>query len=383
MLASLITGLLTYRKFWRGFFRRPRSRTLRTLMGDLHRLGGVWSLWFLVIMILTSLWYFWIRVGEPLLHFPHAIHEERPPRMAEADFARLGPDTPSMLSLDELAARVRRAHPDFRIGYVTQPDTHGGAVTFSGHTGELFGPYLSKVHVEPYGGAILGQEMSRDGYSFAWLGALAEALHFGNFAGLVSKTIWFVFGAILTGLSVTGVIVFWKRMARRATPTEASAGRRLWHILRPWGGAMGVLKPVNFAVVAFSIAALTMTTRFYSMAMDERAARYAAQPVGPFSLGAVIVAGLGDTSDPVRPGARARVLAHFCADCWQDIRRLWVSIGPASLGSGGVRITGQPGYARAGVTMPDAIGPDTRLWMVAERWNGELHQASWPLQRMR
>ena len=71
LLASLVTGLITYRKFWRGFFRKPRRRNLRTLMGDLHRLGGLWSIWFLVIMIDTGLWYFWIQVGEPLLLFPH------------------------------------------------------------------------------------------------------------------------------------------------------------------------------------------------------------------------------------------------------------------------------------------------------------------------
>ena len=141
---------------------------MRTLMGDLHRLGGVWSIWFLVILIATSLWYFWIRVGEPLLHFPHAVQDEMPPVMPDADFDRLGPDTPKMFSPDGLAAEVRRAFPDFRIGYLTLPDTHGDAMTFSGNTGELFGQYLSKVYVEPYSGRILGHRMSRDNYSFAW-----------------------------------------------------------------------------------------------------------------------------------------------------------------------------------------------------------------------
>ena len=116
--------------------------------------------------------------------------------MPDADFNRLGPGTPKMLLPDELAAAVRRAFPDFRIGYLRLPDTHGDAVTFSGNTGELFGQYLSKVYVEPYSGRILGHRMSRDNYSFAWAGAMADALHFGNFAGLVSKTIWFLFGAV-------------------------------------------------------------------------------------------------------------------------------------------------------------------------------------------
>ena len=88
---------------------------------------------------------------------------------------------------------------------------------------------------------------------------MAEALHFGNFAGLVSKTIWSLFGAVVTALSITGVIVFWKRTARNARPSKRSAARRIWYIVRPWGGAMGVLKPVNLGVVVFSLVALTMT----------------------------------------------------------------------------------------------------------------------------
>jgi len=174
--------------------------------------------------------------------------------------------------------------------------------------------------------------------------------------------------------------VFWKRTARHARPSERSAVRRIWHIVRPWGGAMGVLKPVNLGVIIFSLVALTMTIRFYSMSLDERAALYAAQPIGPFAMGAVIVAGLGDTSEPVRPGARAMVLAQYCQDCWKDIRRLWVNIGPRSMGSDGIRVVGQPGYARAWVKFPETIDPDTRLWMVAERWNGDLEQTSWAIE---
>jgi len=42
LLLSLVTGLLAYKKFWRGLLRIPRwNRGARTLMGDLHRLAGL------------------------------------------------------------------------------------------------------------------------------------------------------------------------------------------------------------------------------------------------------------------------------------------------------------------------------------------------------
>ena len=379
MLASLVTGLVTYRKFWRGFFRRPRGRNMRTLMGDLHRLGGVWSIWFLVIMVLTSFFYFWIRVGEPLLNFPRAVVEHQHPQISDNTLDKMGPQPPAVQSLDTLMAKVRAAFPDFDIRYVEMPSAHGGSVTFSGNTGEVFGPNLSEVHVDPYTGAIMGSHLSRDGFTSAYIRVLTDALHFGDFAGLISKTIWFLFGVVTTGLSISGMVVFWRRTAKQSEHKPRSAWSRFFSVMKPWGGAMGWLKPINIAILILAVAASVMTLRFYSASAQERAASFAAQDVGPWKLGAVMIAGLGDTSDPIRPGARSMILAQYCAGCWNDIKRLWVNVGSQSLGPKGERITGQPGFARAGVKLPDKIESDTRLWMTAEGWDGRLHHASWLL----
>ncbi len=46
MLASLVTGLVVYKRFWKGFF-RPRlriSQGARIFWGDFHRLSGIWSI---------------------------------------------------------------------------------------------------------------------------------------------------------------------------------------------------------------------------------------------------------------------------------------------------------------------------------------------------
>src|SRR5262249_3465814 len=156
---------------------------------------------------------------------------------------------------------------------------------------------------------------------------------------------------------------FWSRAKRASAPDARGLGRRLWSWAKPWGGAMGVWKPVNLLVVAVAVAASVMTLRFYSASADDRAASYAAQSVGPWQLGALMIAGLGDTSDPVRPGAWAMVLVRFCPDCWDDIKRLWINVGPRPLGASGLRVTGQPGFARAGVRLPERLDADTRLWI--------------------
>lgn len=384
LLASIVTGLMTYRKFWRGFFRRPRTRDTRTLLGDLHRLAGLWSVWFLVIMVLTGFWYFWTFVGEPMLGFPHAEVHVDPPKRTDAELDRLGPQRPALLGLDALAAGVTAEIPDFNIVNAQLPATHELPVTFHGNRGEWFASRLSEVHVDPFSGAIIGRHMARDGFSFGYLDSLVDTFHFGDFAGLISKLIWFVFGLVLTGMSATGLVIFWARTRRKSEAAPRSGARSLLASLKPWGGGMGLFKPVNLAVMVLCAYASVMAVRFYGGGAAAFPARFAAQAIGPWQLAATAIANLGDTSNPIAPGRRVNVLVEYCPGCWNDIKRLWVSVGdrPADPARQ-IRIVGQPGYAAARLELPAQIDGATRLWLTAEAWTGERHETSWPLASAR
>ena len=48
LFISIIAGFVVYRKFWKGFFRKPRwKKNARILSGDLHRFIGLWTSWFI------------------------------------------------------------------------------------------------------------------------------------------------------------------------------------------------------------------------------------------------------------------------------------------------------------------------------------------------
>ena len=175
-------------------------------MGDLHRLGGVWSIWFLVILIATTFWYFSIRVGEPLLQFLMPFRMKRHRSCPTPISIGSAPHAENVLA-GWARSGGARAFLDFRISYLRLDDTHGDTVTFGGNTGEVFGQSLSKVYVEPYSGRILGYRLSRDAYSFAWARRDGGGAEFRQFRRSYFQTIWSVFGAVITALSITGVIV--------------------------------------------------------------------------------------------------------------------------------------------------------------------------------
>jgi uncharacterized iron-regulated membrane protein len=57
LLLSLITSFFIYKRWWRGFFSWPRADRPRRMWGDIHRLFGVWSMWFVALIAITGGWY--------------------------------------------------------------------------------------------------------------------------------------------------------------------------------------------------------------------------------------------------------------------------------------------------------------------------------------
>ncbi|WP_288017403.1 PepSY-associated TM helix domain-containing protein [Blastomonas sp.] len=95
LVLSLVTGLISYKKFWRGFWRMPRwHRDLRTVMGDLHRLIGLWSVWFVAVIGVTSIWYFVEHAGLDLNAPPPFVKPIQPGPTSRATRSAAGPGSP-------------------------------------------------------------------------------------------------------------------------------------------------------------------------------------------------------------------------------------------------------------------------------------------------
>lgn len=226
LLVSLGTAFIVYKRWWRGFLKPVRWRDARTAMGDLHRLLGVWSLWFVALIALTSLWYLVESLGGDAPPAPRAeiTATERAP--AELG-ALLGPSL----------AAARAADPELRIHRIGFPGEGSGAFVFQGQRDAvLVRPRANAVWVDA---ATARVALVTDGSQLSAHQRISEAadpLHFGTFGGYWTKLAWFLFGLALTGLSVSGAAVYALRLARerREHPGTRGVLARIWTGMGAW-----------------------------------------------------------------------------------------------------------------------------------------------------
>jgi uncharacterized iron-regulated membrane protein len=235
LLVSLVTSLIVYKKWWRGFARPIRTRDARTGMGDFHRLAGVWSLWFVALMIVTGLWYLAEEVAAGAPPVPR-------PAVAATPMA---PDSLGDRVAVSLAA-ARAADPEIDFERVLFPTDRVGAFKFEGQKAAiLVRPRANAVWTDARTGEALLVADARDMSVHQRIAEAADPLHFGTFGGYWTKMIWFLFGLLLTGLSVSGAMLYAMRLNRskrlrgqgRAIATRAWQGMGRWR----WPAAALVL----------------------------------------------------------------------------------------------------------------------------------------------
>lgn len=218
LLASLVTGIVTYKKWWRGFFRVPRGGDARRLMGDLHRLMGLWSLWFVALIALTGLWYLVETLGgnAPI------------PKMPQLQ--AIGPP-PTGPALDRLIDTARRDRPSLEIREIRFTKDNG-VMLLGQDQAWLVRDRANGLALDPANGAVLASLDGRNLSAHQRISEMADPLHFGDWGGLPTKIVWFLFGAILTAMSVTGVIISAKRLAKADGQNAVRAG---WADMGAWG----------------------------------------------------------------------------------------------------------------------------------------------------
>ncbi len=216
MLTSLVAALVFYRRWWRRFLVWPRGRG-KAFWSTLHKTVGLWSIWFLLVIGITGAWYLFeklrVDVGDGKVAYAGTgdFAVNRVP-LAASDPAL------SVQPLDALVDRVRHLRPDLEIGLVGFRGDNKDVLYADGQAAHLLvRNRANQVHLDRRTGGVLYNQTPHD-YSLYWRWSdTADPLHFGDFGGLWSKGVWFVFGLVLSGLILTGTWLHAHRLARETT----------------------------------------------------------------------------------------------------------------------------------------------------------------------
>ncbi|MFD1702957.1 PepSY-associated TM helix domain-containing protein [Methylopila henanensis] len=213
LLGSLITGVVVYKKFWRAYL-RPRlrlSKGPRAFWGDLHRLVAIWSIPFVAIMSVTAGWF----LIQAIL-FDNAISISTagaPPIVAREHAPNLkAGEAPPKVSVDRAVAAAKESFPDLEPGLIMLPQNAFSHVSVWGR-----GSYpliFEQAAVNPYTYGVEWTRRVSDRNALELVTESMRPLHVGDFVGLSLKLVYFLFGAMLTALSLSGVMIWTKRTAQ-------------------------------------------------------------------------------------------------------------------------------------------------------------------------
>ncbi|MCD0503949.1 PepSY-associated TM helix domain-containing protein [Bordetella petrii] len=226
MLASLVTGLVVYKRFWRAYFQKPRLRTGqggRIFWGDFHRLAGLWSVWFVLLISVSAIWF----LVQAILFDTHTtISTEGVPAIVARDqVPTVAPgETVQRLPLDEVVAVAQRELPGLEAQHIFFPGNAYDPVTIMGR-----GAYplmFQHAHVNPYNGNVEDIRSLSDRSNLEFFTESMRPLHTGDFGGFWLKVVWFLFGLLLTMMSLSGMLIWTKRTAKETAKALRPARAR-------------------------------------------------------------------------------------------------------------------------------------------------------------
>ena len=212
LLASLVTGLVVYKRFWKGFF-RPTLRIrhgARIFWGDFHRLSGIWSIWFIAVISITGTWFL---IQAFLFDNQISISTEKIIPAMSREAVPLSPDgsPPPRIDLDRAIEIATQKISGLEASFVSLP---GNAYSHLDVGGRGWYPLMFQTAtLNPYTGDIAATRLLSDRSGLELVTESMRPLHTGDFGGIWIKLIWFFFGLILSMMVLSGLLIWTKRTA--------------------------------------------------------------------------------------------------------------------------------------------------------------------------
>ncbi|TKB58708.1 PepSY-associated TM helix domain-containing protein [Ferrimonas aestuarii] len=221
LLALLISGLVIYKGWYKGWLHWPtkaktplselpkpkqaaqRVRRSYRYWGDWHRLLGLWSLPFVLLMVITGIWYFIESLGGRA-DYPQL------PQLTEIEHTSAPVEA---ANLTTMLAQIAQRQPEFQVKRIVWPTSAERPLVIQGQAQTwLVRDRANHFAFDPTSGALLQRRQPQDLSLHARISEAADPLHFGWLKGSEgfswARWLWCVFGIMLSTLSISGCHLF-------------------------------------------------------------------------------------------------------------------------------------------------------------------------------
>ena len=207
-LFSLLSGFYIYRKsiFKTLFFQtRIVRKTRRSYYSSLHRIIGVWALFFNLVLVITGIFLAWTVAAAGL----------NPPA---------APETPMITtSTEKLLKEIKTDHPDFTPTYVRLPLTSEAQLRVFGLFDDdafYYSEFYNSFNADPHSGEITNITRVQEADLKTKLSSTLIPLHFGQYGGIWTKILYCLVGLSGPFLSISGFIIW--RSGKRPKDQQAN-----------------------------------------------------------------------------------------------------------------------------------------------------------------
>ena len=366
LLFSIVSALPFFKRWWRHLFRLRIGSGGRAFFSSLHRVTGVWSLVFGLIIGITSVWYL-IEDFLPAEVFPAY------PSVSVERLATVGPAPPALL-LERYIEAAQAAFPELEPTGIYLPTGPDDAVQVRGRTGRiLVRDRANAVFLDPFDASVVGiHNSSRDGALQWWMNA-ADSLHFGYWGRLASKILWALFGLCLPVLVLTGAYLSWRRIGivGPGNPLRNRASRRDL----PWWRRRPVRTWVMLALTGVIIAWVIDGYQRRAEA-PEPFVEIGTAAIGPWRARIIREPGASE-------GEPVQYAVAFDAGPSRAVNLRRATLGysnesndKAQVASEPVQLQGATHAMRGALSIPAELQGNTRLRLSAETWDGKRFEAT-------
>ncbi len=209
LIVLVLSGLWYYRKSLLSVFKiGVRNRNAYLVNSDLHKLTGVLSFLFLLLMGVTGSFMHWEKVER--------MFEPQPVAEAKSEVPKAEPIAPdyTQLSLAKSLQTAEGTIPNFVPAQIKYPKAADGNVVIAGtrpESNRLLGVYTSSVEINPVNKEVIKVEHAEDENFESNAEAFMEQVHFGHFGGLFIQLLYGLGGIGLGTMTVTGFVIWWKK----------------------------------------------------------------------------------------------------------------------------------------------------------------------------